>query len=245
MLQMAGQTAGHAFINTNGLADAVVRSIEMGSNYYTLTYSLATQSIMENFTRYSSTFNAKASLLHIFAATTPTPPSHTPAPSTAADESLADRMLNAIIFGSPSPTQITLKVLVVPAAGKPEETLAAGNFGSPSARFIGPYRRYDITIAANPGDIVFTSSTDGNRHTRLLFRTYLFANDGKLLNTSSRVSEMTGLFLHQEISVPLKAEGYLRIGVHDATGIGTALSNFLWQLLGIYRRTSYHPLPRR
>ena len=50
-----------------------------------------------------------------------------------------------MIFGSSGPTQITLEVLVVPAAGKPEETLASGNFAIPSARLIGPYRRYVLS----------------------------------------------------------------------------------------------------
>lgn len=39
MLRMAEDTGGEAFINTNGLAQAVSRAIESGSNYYTLTYS--------------------------------------------------------------------------------------------------------------------------------------------------------------------------------------------------------------
>jgi hypothetical protein len=69
-------------------------------------------------------------------------------------------MHNAMIFGSPVPTQITLKVLVVSAAGRPEETLAYGNFAIPSANFSGPYRRYDITIAADPSAIVFTRTAD-------------------------------------------------------------------------------------
>ena len=39
MQAMAEDTGGHAFINTNNLSEAVQKAIEIGSNYYTLTYS--------------------------------------------------------------------------------------------------------------------------------------------------------------------------------------------------------------
>ena len=39
MNQMADTTGGHAFVDTNGLADGVAKAVEQGSNYYTLTYS--------------------------------------------------------------------------------------------------------------------------------------------------------------------------------------------------------------
>src|SRR5215831_16644802 len=39
MDQVADDTGGHAFYNTNGLSDAIATSTEDGSNYYTLAYS--------------------------------------------------------------------------------------------------------------------------------------------------------------------------------------------------------------
>ncbi len=38
---MAEQTGGRAFLNTNGLAQAVASAINDGSNFYTITYSPA------------------------------------------------------------------------------------------------------------------------------------------------------------------------------------------------------------
>jgi len=225
MLQMAQQTGGHAFLNTNGLANAVTRAIDAGSNYYTLTYS-PTDSVNDGkFRRIQVKLQRQGFTLAYRRGYY----ADAPQPTAASDVASADPMQNAMIFGSPSPTQITLKVLVVPAAGKPEDTLSRSNYAIPSARLIGPYRRYDITIAADPADITFTPTVDGNRHASLLFRTYLYSRDGKLLNTSSRVDERSltaqlysralhaGLLFHQEISVPLKGDYYLRIGVHDVT----------------------------
>jgi VWFA-related protein len=248
MQLMADQTGGHAFINTNGLADAVTRSIEAGSNYYTLTYSPTDavsdgkfHKIQLKLRRDGLTMAYRRGYYADAPASTPAPveaarsaPSLTPgSPVTFSAVKPAppevDAMHNAMIFGSPVPTQITLKVMVLPAAKEPEQTLLASNYAIPSANISGPYRRYDIAIAADPSAIEFTPTADGGRHVNLQFRTYVYTRDGKLMNTSSRVREEdfteaqynralhSGLFFHQEISVPAKGEFYLRIGVHDVT----------------------------
>jgi VWFA-related protein len=248
MQQMAEQTGGHAFLNTNGLADAVTQSIAAGSNYYTLTYSPADavsdgkfHKIQLKLRRDGFTMAYRRGYYADAPAPTPVPveaprsaPSLTqgsPVTFSAIEPATPaiDAMHNAMIFGSPVPTQITLKVMVVPAAKEAEQTLVASNYAIPSANITGPYRRYDVVMAADPSAIEFTPTADGGRHVNLEFRTYVYTRDGKLMNTSSRVREEdltaalynralhSGLFFHQEISVPVKGEFYLRIGVHDVT----------------------------
>ncbi|WP_158944218.1 VWA domain-containing protein [Granulicella sp. S190] len=242
MLQMAEKTGGHAFINTNGLADAVARSIEAGSNYYTLTYSPTNHANDGKFRRiqlnlrrdgYTLAYrrgyyaDAPAAAPALTPVTVSNAAPHLVPLAAAPTAHVADPMHNAMIFGSPVPTQITLKVLVVPAAGNPEATLASGNIAS--GNITGPYRRYDVTIAADPSAIIFTPAANDNHQVSLLFRTYVYSREGRLINTSSRIDDSdlspilyeralhTGLFFHQEISVPVKGEFYLRIGVHDDT----------------------------
>jgi VWFA-related protein len=242
MLQMAEQTGGHAYIDTNGLADAVARSIEAGSNYYTLTYSPTDHANDGKFRRIQLKLRRDGYALSYRRGYYADAPASAPAsaPGTVSNAvphlvplaavptaHVADPIHNAMIFGSPVPTQITLKVLVVPAAGHPEDTLASGNIAS--GNITGPYRRYDVTIAADPSAIIFTPAADGNHHASVLFRTYVYSPDGRLINTSSRVDDAdltpalyklalhSGLFFHQEISVPVRGEFYLRIGVHDVT----------------------------
>ena len=41
MQKMADATGGRAFVNTNGLTDAVANAIDEGSNFYTLAYTPA------------------------------------------------------------------------------------------------------------------------------------------------------------------------------------------------------------
>lgn len=245
MLQMAEQTGGRAFINTNGLADAVARAIAAGSNYYTLTYAPADMIDDGKFRSIQLRLKREGLTLAYRRGYYADPPSGaagrapSPAAPSAADVTpklvplvaapVIDPMHDAMIFGSPVPTQITLKVLVVPDAGEPEATLLTSNFAIPSAHLSGPYRRYDITIAADSGDFVFTPTADGSRQVNLQFRTYLYGHDGKLVNISSkaRVANLApalyasvlriGVFFHQQISIPVKGEFYLRIGVHDVT----------------------------
>jgi hypothetical protein len=242
MLQMAEKTGGHAYINTNGLADAVARSIEAGSNYYTLTYTptdtandgrfrhIQLKLRLDGFTlayRRGYYADAPASARASAPATVSNAAPHLVPLAAVPAARVADPMHNAMIFGSPVPTQITLKVLVVPAAGHSEDTLASGNIAS--GNITGPYQRYDVTIAADPSAIIFTPAADGNHHASLFFRTYVYSREARLINTSSRIDDAdltpslyklalhSGLFFHQEISVPVRGEFYLRIGVHDVT----------------------------
>jgi VWFA-related protein len=245
MQQMADQTGGHAFINTNGLADAVTRSIAEGSNYYTLTYSPTDAVSDGRFRKIQLKLRRDGFTMAYRRGYYADAPASTPAfaEATRSAESVTsnapvtfsaikpapvvDEMHSAMIFGSPVPTQITLKVMVVPAAKEAEQTLLPSNYAIPSANISGPYRRYDVVIAADPSAIEFMPTAGGGRHVNLQFRTYVYTRDGKLMNTSSRVREEDftaalynsalhkGLFFHQQISVPLKGEFYLRIGVHD------------------------------
>jgi len=240
MQQMAEQTGGHAFINTNGLADAVARSIEAGSTYYTLTYTPTDTANDGKFRRIQLKLRHDGYTLAYRRGYYGDAPGATPAltPVTVSNAAphlvplaavpmahISDPMHNAMIFGAPVPTQITLKVLVVPAAGHPEDTVASGNIAS--GNITGPYRRYDVTIAADPSAITFTPAANGNHQASLLFRTYVYSREGRLINASRRIDDSdlaptlyeralhSGLFFHQEISVPVKGEFYLRIGVHD------------------------------
>ena len=238
MLQMAEQTGGRAFLNTNGLANAVTRAIEAGSNYYTLTYTPSDTASDGKFRRIQLKLRRDGYTLAYRRGYYADAPAQAPTPVTVSNtaphfvplaalspDHAADPMHNAMIFGSPVPSQITLKVLVVPAAGHPEDSLAPGNIAS--RNITGPYRRYDVTIAADPSAITFTPTADGNHRERLLFRTYVYSREGRLINASRRIDDSdlppthyeralhSGLFFHQEISVPVKGEFYLRIGVHD------------------------------
>ena len=236
MLQMAEQTGGRAFINTNDLTQAVAKSIEAGSNFYTLAYSPTDTNWNGSFRKIQVKLEQQGYTLAYRrgyyadnpntppkkGAVTATTPANAPPP--------LDPMRAAMMHGGPDPTQILIKVRVLPATSAPEDQLATHNALNPDLKTKGPYRRYDIDYAADAHDVLFTRSPEDSYQGALRFLVYLYDQDGNLVNlvddkthanlTAAAYSDLLrhGIPWHQEISVPVKGSFYLRIGLHDLTG---------------------------
>jgi VWFA-related protein len=236
MIRMAEDSGGHAFINNNDLVDAVNKAAAAGSHYYTLTYSPSDTNWNGNFRKiqvklqqsgvtlayrrgyYANDPNGPSVATHLTSKTRKD--SATAAPRT-------DPMHVAMMRGAPQPTEITLKARVLPASTEPEAELAKDNTLNPSSDVKGPYRRYAIDIAADPSSISIQRAPDGNYHALLQFLTYVYDQNGNLLNVESnpvratysptvyRQILHTGIPYHEEISVPLKGPYFIRIGLHD------------------------------
>jgi len=235
MLRMAEDSGGHAFINTNDLGDDLNKAIAAGSHYYTLTYSPTDSNWNGNFRKIQVALQQQG--LHLAyrrgyfadAPGAPSRPSNKARKSSAVAAAPLDPMRVAMMYGAPDPTQITIKARVMPASTTPEDQLAEGNTLNPSSEIKGPYRRYAIDIAADPGPIHIEPASDGNYHATLQFLTYVYDQNGLLLNIKDDAVRAnfspeiyhqilrSGLPYHEEISVPLKGDYYLRIGLHDLT----------------------------
>jgi VWFA-related protein len=246
MKEMAEQTGGRAFINTNGLSQAVASAIDSGTNFYTLTYSPTDSASDSKFRKiqvklqqqgynlsyrrgyYAIDPNATASAKVNAPAQSPTP---APAKGAPAPPPPLDSMRAAMARGGPDPTQIIFKARILPATATSEDTLAPGSEANPSSKLShGPYRRYQIDIAADPRPILFTKTSDGIYHSRLELRVYVYDQDGTLIidSLAASRSDITpellkqilagGYPLHQQISVPAKGNYFLRIGLRDITG---------------------------
>ena len=232
MRQMAAETGGEAFVNTNGLADSVAKAIENGSSYYTITYT-------------PTELKADGSFRKIQVATTPggyelayrrgyytdgaarknrqqlTVSSAAPAASTAQQIEVK----NAMMRGAPTPTQVLFKVFIAPLGPATEATVAEQNVVTPEAK--GPFRRYSVNYAASPSDLGFKNVGPGKYDIALQFMVFVYDANGVLMNslgstiratvTPANVKAMmeTGLQFHEVVSVPAKGEYFLRIGVHD------------------------------
>jgi hypothetical protein len=133
----------------------------------------------------------------------------------------------AMMRGAPTPTEILMKVAVarMNTGGKTEDQVAAAN--TPSASTKGPYQRYGVDYAINPGDLVFLHGEDGKVHVDYDLLVYVYDANGDLLNWFGSTHQiaasaeqmhrgtMHGLLAHAEVSVPAKGEYFLRIAVHD------------------------------
>lgn len=234
MLAMADATGGHAFLNTNDLTKAVATAIDEGSNFYTLAYTptnsehdgklrkikiqLARQGLELTYRKgyYADDPDRLRPAIKPDAATT-----------SAATPSPSDTMHLAMTRGAPTPSDIVIKVGVVPAtpATQTEDTPAKGNV--PAEKIHGPYRRYSVNFQVDPTNITFFRNPDGKIHSDYDIVIFAFTGDGELVNSLVNTVHMAltldqvkqlfteGIFLHEEISTPAKGEYFLRIAVHD------------------------------
>jgi len=243
MLQMAEKTGGKAFINTNGLKDAVDQAIDFGSNYYSISYYPAKHNWDGNFHSISIKVtdpHLKLSYRIGYYADDPDgPPNKAAKPIFGAISatSVADptetahvkEMRAAMQFGAPQPTQIVMKVKVSLLGPGHEVKLADGNVADPKTK--GPYQRYAVDYAADARHVQFVPNADGTTFKATVeFAVLVYDDQGILINSISRtavanVDQATkekivksGMHMHQEISVPMKGHYWLRAGAHDRVG---------------------------
>jgi len=239
MSQLAEDTGGKAFYNTNDLASAVENAVEEGSNYYTLTYHPPGQtargggyrSIHVSLNRGLQAAGYSLAYRHGYYVDDPAHPSGEALANPAkADEALAtgSRYVRlAMAHGAPTPQDILFKVRVLPVGNGSEQQLAPNNLLNSGKALKPPYRRFAIDIAAVPDGFELTQNKDGVRTGAMEFSVLLYDNDGNLLNSTGRTIPLnltpetykgflTGVKGHFEISAPVRAsDDFLRIGIHD------------------------------
>ena len=206
MYEMAQDTGGKAFVNTNNLSEAVQKAVDAGSNYYTLVYTPTNKDWNGGFRKVQVGLAKEGPALtyrHGYYADDPDTTKKSEAKSADAPLMLGHRsgdagapggaaqagdgldpkraaMRAAMQFGGPDPTEILFKALVNPATGQPDDTVAAGN--QMDAKVSGPYKRYVIYLAAVPADFVIAPTPQGKHHLAVEFEVNLYNANGDLLN---------------------------------------------------------------
>jgi VWFA-related protein len=232
MMAMAEDTGGRAFINSNNLSQAVQQAIANGSNYYTLTYSPSN-------TQWDGRFRAikvkveqpgvKLAYRNGYYADDPNDRNRVVAGSSALAMSHPTTMTTAMLHGGPDQTEIPFKVRIRPAATPPEERPVPQNVTNPDPKVnvTGPFKNYGVDLVPDPKAFSCPASDDGKLHCGVEVYTYVYNPAGTLLITT-RATERTaltpeeyaqmlhtGMAFHEEISVPVKGDYYLRTAIHD------------------------------
>ncbi len=229
MNTMAEDTGGKAYINTNDLKSAVAKAIEAGSNYYTLAYAPTNRNENGEYRKIEIKLNhsgAKLAYRRGYFTDRPATSKHSDAVQNAQDAtSTYNPIRAAMLHGAPTPQQIVFFADVRPANTETEETPATGN--SPEPKTTGPYHRYASTFVVNPKDLNCPATPGGQHHCDAEFLTFVYDSSGALVNmemsgleTSLSEDKFTNfikapLVYHQQISVPIKGEYYLRLGIYD------------------------------
>jgi VWFA-related protein len=236
MDQIAGETGGKAFYNTNGIEQAMAIAMEQEANYYALSYTPSNRKYDGKFRKIKVALAASEKNLHVihrsgYFAVDP----DTPGPPKDVKTGFGSA---AMQHGSPQSHQILFAVRVIPI-GKPRKVeWSAGGAAQPGSskhrkpghdpQIAAPLeaQHYAIDYVITPAQLRFDSAADGIRHGVTNFMVASFDTDGttrtsvvsqaksELKPESYREVEAGGVRLHQEVDIPVAA-AFLRMGVQD------------------------------
>ena len=232
MEAMAEATGGRAFVGTNGLTAAVASAIDEGSNFYSLAYTPTNSERDGKFRKITIELAHKGPSLsyrkgyyadQAEKAKILANQSASPVTNTGAQET----MRLAMMRGAPTPSEIVIRVGVVPInpTTSPEDLPAPGN--TPTAKIHGPYRRYSVNYIVDPTGLAFLPKANGELSADFSLIIYVYDPSGGLVNSTRNTVHITssldkveklvsqGIFQHAEVSVPIHGEYFFRIAVHD------------------------------
>ncbi len=229
---MAEDTGGHAFYNTNGLTQAVQKAVENGSNYYTVSYSPTNTEWDERFRTVKVKVDQPGVKLEYrsgYYAVDPNNPKRAAIGGAAIAVNAPTTMATAMMHGGPDPAEILFKVRIRPSSMPAQETPLASNQSNPDpkVKVEGPFKAYGVDLVPDARAMSCRVEPSGNRHCSIEVWTFIYNSDGqKLITASNRLhTYMTpadyaklltgGMAFHQEISVPVKGQYFLRTAIHD------------------------------
>jgi VWFA-related protein len=219
MEQLAADTGGKAFYNTNDLNAAMQHAIADGSNYYTVVYSPTNKKMDGSYRHieiklaegkyklaYRRGYNADDSLVLV----------------TKPD---ADPLSSLMTPGLPASTQIIYAVKAVPA--NPQPAANAAHAGK-NAKLTGPTERYGVDFLIRTSDVRLETASDGHHAGKLHIELRAYDRAGHAVNWVGGTNILdlspdlyaaamqSGIRAHIDIDLPLSSEVLLETGVYDA-----------------------------
>ena len=220
MDELAKDTGGEAFYNSNGLDDALARAMHNGARYYTLDYSPVNKDMDGRYRR----IEVKVARGHYKLAYRRGYNAIDDSTTREAEQKLsADPLQPLMAPGMPNFAQIVYLMSVLPSNPQPD---AKATRAGDNAKFDGPFTRFGVDFAIHEKDLKLDPTPDGIRQGSLEFTLIAYDHFGNPLNWMVRSTEFTlnperyaaflqvGLQLHFDIDAP-RGSGYLRTGVYD------------------------------
>jgi len=220
MEQLAKDTGGQAFYNTNGLSEALTRVVNNGSHFYTVAYAPTNASMDGKYRRIQvKLVNGKDLLAYrrgYYADELST--------ALSSHQKQNDPLLQLMGRNLPDYTQILYKLLVQPS--NPQPPADAPRAGS-NSEIKGPITRYGVDFAVSAEDLSLEQAPDAVRHGAIEIMLVAYDREGKPLNLVVARSEIQipakdypnvqkgGLQIHKEIDIPRGDSAFLRTGVYD------------------------------
>jgi hypothetical protein len=224
MRQVAKETGGKAYINTNGLRDAVADAVANGSSYYTIAYAPENKNFNGSFRKLQVRVDGSGFNLAYrdgyYA---------DPAEKIAAhDATQITPIVAAMLHGAPPATQILFNTRVLPASDPHfrDTRFSATPAGQDAAQLRGPLHRTVVDLLVDPRGLDFATAQDGTRMDNVEFVLVAYDNDGKRVNYVDRTAPIgldaehyarvraSGFPVRMELDLPAGAFS-LRIAVYD------------------------------
>jgi len=213
MEALAQDTGGKPFYNTNDLSDAMKEAVNLGSHYYTLTYTPTNRKMDGKFRRIEvKGVDRPYKMAYRRGYYTENPASEQAAEGIA----VSDPLLPLMSFGMPDFAEILYKVRVA--------ALEGDSSADPAKSVV----RYGLDIAILPQDVKLATDAAGVRSGNIEVAVIAYESDGKALNAISKKipiriqpdvfakMQRVGFQLHEEIDLP-KGDVFLQTGIYDLT----------------------------
>jgi VWFA-related protein len=198
MRLLAKETGGKAYVNTNGLKDAVADAVENGSSYYTITYVPENKNFNGSFRKLQVRVDGGGFNLAYrdgyYA---------DPADKIAAhDATQITPLVAATLHGAPPATQIIFNARVLPASDPHfrDAKFSATPVGEMAAQISSPLHRTVVDLLVDPRGLDFATAQDGTRLDNVEFVLVAYDSDGKRVN-----------YVDRPVPLGLDAEHYARV----------------------------------
>lgn len=217
MDQIANETGGKAFYNTNALGQAVVKAMEDGANYYTIGYAPANRNYNGAYRKVEIQLadgHADLEYRHGYFA-------DDPMQAAKLMPGRVSPLIGAMQHGILPDSQVLFQVRVL-SAGDPalkDEKTSPEPAGALVNTLKPPLTRYVSDFTIDPNGFASRPLPNGKIHRELELTEVAYDAEGIRLNYTDGGFAVDsppgqGIHMHQEIDLP-SGQIYLRIGVHD------------------------------
>ncbi len=226
MQQIAEQTGGQEYINTNGLKEAIGKAIQNGSEYYTIGYIPTAGTFDGKFRTIqvkSGVADAKLEYRRGYYASDPDKASdHNPGK--------ASLINSATLVGAPPATQIPFRARILPAVDPAlaGSKLPTGPAGEMTASLKGPVHRYIVDFTVDANGLAYQETEAGARVANVEFVLVGYDAGAQRVNYLDRGFKLslkpeiyarvlaTGIPVRMALDLP-EGEVRLHMAVHDLT----------------------------
>lgn len=220
MEMLARDTGGEAYYGSNGLGNALLRVINNGARYYTISYSTTNPKMDGKFRHVEVKINGgkyKLAYRRGYYA-------DDESKEQEARQQESDPLYPLMGVNLPNFSQIVYKVRVLPSNPQPQPDAP---FAGSNSDLKGPRTRYSADFAITLQDLKLTLAPDGRYHGNIEVMMVLYDPQGRPMNMVIKQAglllkpdvyksmEKVGLQFKSDIDVPTGRAFVLRLGVYD------------------------------